>query len=143
MNLQNAGLAVGAGATAVGWGVVDAVTASLFNVRASTIIMSFFGAALSHAWNTDEEAKKESKKKMYVGILANTLFSATVVGFLPHAMAWDWYSPKLEGSMAFLVAIMSRIAVPLLFKSLPEFIRKILRIGEYNPNKKDSNENQL
>ena len=140
MTLHNTQIAVGAITGAAGWAILDAIAFSLFNVKSSTIFMALLGAAFSHAWNTEESVKQESKKKMYFGVIANTLASATLVGLVPHAFALEWYKPELEGSLAFLTAVVSRVVIPLLFKALPgaipELLRKWFRLGEYNFNHK-------
>lgn len=129
------------GIAAIGLGPLDAVSFSLFGATSTTLFMALVGAAISFAYNEGEDAPPLPKKRMYFLILANTLVSTAAVSVLPGLLGWEWYSTKIEGSVALLLAVSARFTIPLFVKTLPELIRKWFRIGEYNTNKGDGNEN--
>lgn len=122
-----------------GLGPLDSVSLYLFNVPVHIIFMAFLGASLSYAFQVDGEAPSP-KKKMYVSIAANTVLATAAVAVLPSMLGWDWYSTKVEGSMALLFAAGARWFIPLFIKTLPEIVRKWFKLGEYNANKKANNE---
>lgn len=118
-------------AVAVGMGPLDAFSLSLFNVPVNVIFLAFLGAALSNAYS-DDPPSALSKPKLYVILLANTLISTACVAVLPQALGWSWYNSKIEGSVAFLLAMSARFAIPLLIKTFPEILRRWFKLGEYN-----------
>lgn len=128
-------LAVAGAASAMGLGPIDSVGLYLFGVPGNVIFMAMVGASISHTLPLDGQPKL-GKKALYVSILVNTLIATASVSVLPGMLGWDWYSTKVEGSMALIFALSARIAVPLFYKTLPEVMRKWLKVGEYNPNKK-------
>lgn len=133
-------LIVAGAAGAAGLGPLDSISLYLFGVPISVIFMALCGAAISHTFHLDGD-KPLSKKKVYLSITGNTVVASATISFLPEMLGWDWYSPRVEGSMALVFALASRMVIPLFFKTLPEAVRKWLRVGEYNTNKKASDEN--
>lgn len=117
------------GTSAAVVGAVDNFAVSLFNVPLSVIILAAAGCLLSYAY--DGSPEHTQKKKFYLSVLANTFSSCAAVSVVPHWFGWEWYSDKMEGSMAFLFGLSSRFAIPFFFKLMPEIIRRWFRVGEY------------
>lgn len=105
---------------------VDSVPMHLMNVPVSTIFMAFLGVLLTLAWG--DETSQMSKKKMYVSAALFTMLATTTVAVLPSMLGWEWYSVKLEGSLAFLIGAVGPYGVPLLRNLLPEIVRKWFRL---------------
>lgn len=121
-------------------GPLDDVSLYLYGVPAQVILMSLLGAGLSFAWNPDE-SKPPPKKKMYIAIACITLLTPALVAAVPGMFGFgEWYSPKLEGSLALILATVARFIAPIFLKLLPEIARKWFGVGEYNKNKKADNE---
>ena len=121
-------IAVAAATTGIA-GIVNDFTISLFNVPLNVIILAAAGCLLSYAY--DGYSEHVQKKKFYFSVLANTFTACAAVSVVPHFMGWDWYSDKMQGSVAFLFALSARFAVPFFFKLMPEIIRRWFRVGEY------------
>jgi len=121
-------IAVAAATTGIA-GIVNDFTISLFNVPLNVIILAAAGCLLSYAY--DGHPEHVQKKKFYFSVLANTFTACAAVSVVPHFMGWDWYSDKMQGSVAFLFALSARFAVPFFFKLMPEIIRRWFRVGEY------------
>ena len=117
------------GITATVTGMLNQFTISLFNVPINVIILAAAGCLLSYAYEGHPEHVE--KKKFYFSVLANTFTACAAVSVVPHFMGWDWYSDKMQGSVAFLFALSARFAIPFFFKMMPEIIRRWFRIGEY------------
>lgn len=124
---------------AAGLGPLDAVAISLFGVASTTVFMALAGSVISFAYNEGEDAPKISRKKMYYIILGNAAVATAAVSVAPGLFGWEWYSSKAEGSVALLLAVGARFAIPLFLKMLPEIARDIISkwfgIGEYKRNK--------
>lgn len=113
-------------------GPLDSVSFTLFGTASSTtVFMALVGAAISFAYNEGEEAPAIPKKKMYFLIIANTLICTAAVSVMPGLLGWEWYSNKVEGSVALLMAVSARFIIPLFFKTLPEIVRKWFKLKEY------------
>lgn len=125
--MQEKILAVGA-ATGIA-GALNNFAISLFNVPLNVIILAAAGCLLSYAY--DGSPEHVQKKKFYFSVLANTFTACATVSVVPHFMGWDWYSDKMQGSVAFLFALSARFAIPFFFKMMPEIIRRWFRVGEY------------
>jgi hypothetical protein len=134
-------LVVAGAAGLAGLGPLDTASVYLLGVPVHVIFMSLLGAALSYAFQIEGEAPAP-KRKMYFSVAANTMLASACVAVLPGLLGWDWYSSKVEGSVALLFAASARFTIPLLIKTFPEIIRKWFRVGEYNVNKKAQNEDQ-
>lgn len=124
-----------------GLGPLDSVSFVLFGTASSTtVFMALVGAAISYAYNEGESGTHINKKKMYFNIIANTLISTAAVTVLPAILGWEWYSTKLEGSVALLIAASARFMIPIFIKLIPEIVRKWFKLGEYNQNRGNSDE---
>lgn len=122
------------------WGSINMLTTELFNVSSLGVIgLAFTGALLSYAYNVDDE-KPVSRRKFYISIVANTLTAVAAVSIIPGLLGWEWYDKKMEGSLAFLFALVARFAIPFFFKSGPELFRRWFRIGEYRQQTEVNNE---
>lgn len=110
-------------------GVLNQSAISLFNVPLNVIILAASGCLLSYAYDSHPEPIQ--KKKFYFSVLANTLTACAAVSVIPYLLGWDWYSDKMQGSVAFLFALSARVAIPFFFKVMPEIIRRWFRVGEY------------
>lgn len=110
-----------------GWTLADNVALSLFNVPLATIVMAATGSLLGLAYNNDNEPRIK-KKRVYLMFMANTLFAASAVAVFPSWLGWDWYSNKIEGSVALLMAASARFMVPALVKLPGELLRKWFKL---------------
>lgn len=129
---------------AAGLAPLDAVSLSLFGVASTTVFMALAGAVISFAYNEGEEAPKLPRRRMYFLILANAAVSTALVSILPGLAGWEWYSSKVQGSIALLLAVSARWAIPVFFKLLPEIAKDLVSkwfgIGIYHKPKKDKDE---
>lgn len=116
---------------------VNIVPLHLMNVTLSTVFMAFVGAMLTLAWS--EETKQMPKRKVYVSVLFFTMLATTCVAIFPAWLGWEWYSVKLEGSLAFLFASIGPSMVPILKKLLPEIVRKWFKLEPKKEEKQDEN----
>lgn len=114
-------------------GLLNDLSISLFNVPVTVVFMAFAGAMLSFAYNVDGD-DKISRRKFYGLIIANTIFACAAVAVIPQWMGWVWASSKVEGSLALLFAAIARFIVPLLLKFLPDILKRLTKIGEYQQN---------
>ena len=118
---------------ALNYGAVNMVPMYFMNVPSSTVFMAFVGAALTAAWSDE---KYDSKKKLYISVLFFTLLSTTLVAVLPSLLGWEWYSVRLEGSMAFLMSVVAPTLIPIFKNLLPELARKWFRLEDKKPEEK-------
>lgn len=131
MNLNMSKLVSTMGALgALNLSAVDRVPIYFTNVPLATVFMAFVGSALFHAW--DDSVRDMPRKKMYVSVLFFTMLSTTCVAVLPSMMGWEWYSTKLEGSLAFLFSVGAPHLIPIVKTLLPELARKWFRLGDHN-----------
>lgn len=110
---------------------IDAVPMYFMNVPLSTAFMAFVGSMLTLTWS--EESKKQPRKTMYMRMVFVTLLATTLVAVLPPMMGWEWYSNKLEGSLAFLLASILPYVIPIFKELLPELLRKWLKLEPRTP----------
>lgn len=133
-----------AGLAAAGLGPLDAVAISLFGVASTTVFMALAGSVISFAYNEGENTPKISRKKMYYLILGNAAIAASAVSVAPGLFGWEWYSTRVEGSVALLLAVGARWAIPLFLKMLPEIAKDVVSkwfgIGEYKRNRGGTDE---
>ena len=137
---------IATGVAAVSLSPLDAIAVSLFGVTSTTVFMALAGAVISFAYNEGEATQPITRKKMYFLILANAFVASAAVSVLPDLMGWEWYSSKVQGSIALLLAVSARWVIPLFFKLLPEVAKEVIskwfKIGAYHAPKKESpNEN--
>lgn len=125
---------------AAGMGPLDSVALYLFDVSASTIFMALAGAILSFAYSEGDATPDMSKKRMYFLVVANTIISVALVAVLPEMLGWHWYSDRVEGSVVLLIAASAKVTIPFFFKTLPELLRKWLKLGEVVPPKRNNDE---
>lgn len=111
------------------WAIANDVAISLFNVQLSTVAMAATGALLSLSYANDNEPKLK-RRNVYLSFVANTLFAASAVAVFPSWLGWDWYSNKIEGSVALLMAASARFMVPALIKLPGELLRKWFKLKE-------------
>ncbi len=109
---------------------VDKVPMHFMNVPLTTMVMALVGALLFHSW--DDDVRELPRRKMFVSIIFFTMLSTAAVAVFPAMLGWEWYSVKLEGSLAFLVSIGAPYAIPVIKKLLPELFRKWFKLGDYN-----------
>ena len=64
-------------------------------------------------------------------VIASTVITTAAVAVFPEMLGWNWYSAKLQGSVALLMAASARFVIPLAIKTLPEIVRKWFKVGEY------------
>lgn len=121
---------------ALNYGAVNTVPMYFMNVPSSTVFMAFVGAMLTSAWSDE---KHESKKKMYLHILFYTMVSTSTVAVLPSLLGWEWYSIKLEGSLAFIFSVAAPTVAPLFKTLLPELLRKWFRLEPKQQERNDEN----
>ena len=116
----------------VNLGVLNTVSLAVFNLPITVPIMATAGAMLSFAYDDDDGKKTKLTKKTVVKlVIANTLITTAAVCVLPEIMGWEWYNPKLQGSLALLLSASARFVIPIFIKLLPEVARKWLKVGEY------------
>lgn len=128
-------------AGAVNIGLFNSASIALFNVPILVPIMACSGALLSFAYDDDSRPKTRiSKKKAAFLVLANTLITTAAVSVFPDLFGWTWFSGKLQGSVALLIAASARFTIPLIIKTLPEIVRKWFKVGEYNKTEGDTDE---
>lgn len=113
--------------------MLNNISLSLFNLPPPVFVMAFAGAALSFAWSSDDEAELP-KKKMYKLVAMNTIGAVALTAVLPGWLGWDgdWYTPKMAGSLALILAASARFIIPILRTLAPEIMRKWFRLGEYS-----------
>lgn len=105
---------------------------SVFSVPLTVPMMAAAGAMLSFAYDDDASTKtKRTKKQVVFLVVANTVITTAAVAVLPEMLGWNWYSTKLQGSVALLMAASARFVIPLAIKTLPEIVRKWFKVGEY------------
>lgn len=119
-------------------GAINSYSISVFNVPLTTVWLAFFGAMASYAYQVDENKEQKRDKKFWFALIVNTFTAVTAVTVVPAMFGWEWYNTKMENSMAFLFALGARFVIPLVFKSLPELVRKWFRIGEYKSQPKEN-----
>lgn len=122
------------GGVALIWTWINEATSDMFGVDSVLVVLlAALGAYLSFSYVDDSKpnSKPISRKKLYLFTIINTLLAITCVAVLPAMLGWDWYSPKVEGSLAFIFAFAARYVAPLFLESLPEIFRKWFKIGEY------------
>jgi len=125
--LRTSGLGAGA-LSAVG--LINDWTVEFLPVQVTTIFMAIAGAFLAFSY-TDESAAKIPRKKMYTLAITNAIFTIAAVSFFPQMFGWDWFSTKVEGTVALMMAGAARFVVPLFLKKLPELWDKWFGLGDY------------
>lgn len=105
---------------------------SVFSVPLTVPMMAAAGAMLSFAYDDDNSTKtKLTKKRAMFLVIASTVITTAAVAVFPEMLGWNWYSAKLQGSVALLMAASARFVIPLAIKTLPEIVRKWFKVGEY------------
>lgn len=128
-------LGVGAVGT-VNLGILNSVSLAVFNLPVTVPIMACAGAMLSFAYDDDDSKKTKLTKKTVIKlVIANTLITTAAVCVLPEVLGWEWYSTKLQGSLALLLSASARFVIPIFIRLLPEVARKWLKVGEYRETK--------
>lgn len=122
------------GAVAAGYGVVNDISIPLLGVPLTVIGMAAAGAYLSFAYGKPER----NRKKLYGLAVANTFLACVCVAVLPQAFGWEWTVPRLEAPLAGLFAFGARWFIPAFVESIPAWIQRILKLGEYNDRNNDS-----
>lgn len=117
----------------VNLGFINDASIAIFNLPILVPIMACTGAILSFAYDDDDDKKKTklSKKKAVFLVLANTLVVTALVSVLPGYFGWSWYSPKMQGSLALILAASAKFIIPVFKTLLLELVRKWFRLGEY------------
>ena len=116
------------GLAAASAGVLNNVSVPLLGVPLTVIGMAAAGAYLSFAYGKPEK----NRKKLYGLAVANTFLACVAVAVLPKALGWEWTVPKIEAPLAGLFAFGARWFIPAFVESIPEWIHRILKLGEYN-----------
>lgn len=111
-------------------GLINSWSIALFDLPLTVVGMAAAGSMLSFAYNMEGD-KDMSRRKLYFLSVANAVFAVCITSILPDYMGWGWYSPKMEGVFALLLAAVARFAIPVGLKLFPELGRKLLRLGEY------------
>lgn len=133
MNMKIAATGIAAGII----GAINSVTTSLFDVSGVVPFLAFTGALLSYGYEIEGYEIPKRGKKFYFVLTTNALAATAAVSVFPHFFGWEWYDPKMQGSVAFLMALGGRFIVPIFFKLLPEIVRKWFKVGEYKQVKKE------
>lgn len=128
MKLIGTGLATIAGA-----GLINDWSVPLFGVPLTVIGMAAAGAYLSYAYGKPEP----KRKKLYTMAIANTFLAAVCVAVLPSWLGWEWTNSRIEAPLAGLFAFGARFAVQPFIDTIPEIIRKLFKLKEYNEVNKD------
>lgn len=118
------------------WAAMNAITVELFNVPIGVVNLAIVGALLSYGYDFDEKKKPISRKRYFASLITNVIASTSAVTIMPGVLGWDWYNTKMEGSVAFLLALTARFTIPKIFRAIQTFnisegLRKWFRVGEY------------
>lgn len=119
------------GAVVSGYGVFNNLSMPFLGVPLTVIGMAAAGAYLSFAYGKPEP----NRKKLYGLAIANTFLACVSVAVLPRMLGWDWAVPKIEAPLAGFFAFGSRWFIPAFIESVPEFVRKFLKLGDYKETK--------
>lgn len=119
-----------------GSSVINQWSVPLFGVPLTAIGMAAFGAYLSFAYT-----KPEKNVKKLIGLwAANTFLAVVCVAILPSWFGWEWANSRLEAPLAGLFAFSARYVAPQFIETIPEFLRKVLRLKEYNTKDTSTND---
>jgi hypothetical protein len=125
-------LGMGGLATA-SYGLVNDLSIPLFGVPLTVIGMAAAGAYLSFAYGKPEK----DRKKLYLLALANTFLACVCVAVLPSALGWECANHRIEAPLSGLFAFGARWWVPAFIESIPQWIQRILKIGDYKDIQKE------
>lgn len=123
--------AVAASTALVGVSLVDRLNAFIvpfLGVPVTVLTMAAAGAGVSFIHGDPES----NHKRMFKHIVGNTFLAVLLVAVVPKMFSMAWVEPGIAPPIAALIAWASRWGVPAMIKLMPDVVKKVFRLKEYN-----------
>lgn len=133
VSLESA-VTAGVAAAAVGASQVQAINDIIipfFGVPITVITMAAGGALVSFAHGEP----MRDRKKLFKLAAANTFLATILVVVVPKMLGWQWAEPEVVPPLAAVGAWCARWFVPATIKLMPDVVKKVFGLGEYNKSK--------
>ena len=119
------------GAAIVGVSLFDVINnwvIPFFGVPVTVLTMAAGGALVSFAHGKPEK----DRRKLYKLAAANTFIATMLIAVAPKLMGWEWVTPENAPALAAITAWLCRWGIPSTISLMPELVRKLFKLGEYN-----------
>lgn len=107
---------------------LNSVILPFFGVPLTVVTMALAGAAVSFIHGDREP----NIKKVFKQVFANSFISLLLVVVVPRMFSMAWVEPGITPALTALVAWVSRWAIPNTIKLVPDIMRRVFKLGEYN-----------